>query len=119
MQGEFYECIAIPFGWNLAPYTFTKFTRPVITALRAPSATIDLGYVGKLGHLRAVIHNYHVQIYIDDILTLSADARTQTAAADAMFQLFTDLGILCHPGKCELTPQPCLDFLGMRIDIPK
>ena len=44
VAGEFFEVIAVPFGWNLAPYVFTKFTRPVLTALRYPEVTRQAGY---------------------------------------------------------------------------
>ena len=32
--------------------------------------------------------------------------------------LLNRLGILFHPGKCELTPTTSLSFLGMQLDIP-
>ena len=73
VDGEFFECIAVPFGWNVAPYAFTKFTRPIIAALRAPELTRQFGYQGLQsleGHLAA----YYLQIYIDDILLLAATA---------------------------------------------
>ena len=37
----------------------------------------------------------------------------------AIQELFRDLGILCHPHKCELEPTPQLDFLGIRLNIPE
>ena len=36
----------------------------------------------------------------------------------ATLDLLQRLGILFHPGKCELTPTPSLSFLGMQLDIP-
>lgn len=32
--------------------------------------------------------------------------------------LLQRLGILFHPGKCELTPTTSISFLGMQLDIP-
>lgn len=60
IEGEFFECIAIPFGWNLAPYTFTKFTRPVITALRNPAAASEGTYQGTLPALQHQTNHYHL-----------------------------------------------------------
>lgn len=79
---------------------------------------MQTGYVGKMGPLRYVIGDYHVQIYLDDILLLSVDRATQEALTAALLTLLVDLGVLCHPGKCELDPVPALDFLGLRIHIP-
>jgi hypothetical protein len=39
IDGEFFRCVAVPFGWCLAPYAYTKFTRPIVTALRTPALT--------------------------------------------------------------------------------
>ena len=36
IDNKFYRCVGVPFGWKLAPYAYTKFTRPIITALRSP-----------------------------------------------------------------------------------
>ena len=51
IDGIFYQCLAIPFGWNLAPYAFTKFTRPVITVLRNPGTVLRPDYTGPLRDL--------------------------------------------------------------------
>lgn len=34
---DFYQCCALPFGWRLSPFVFTKLMRPVISAIRNPS----------------------------------------------------------------------------------
>ena len=38
--------------------------------------------------------------------------------ANTLLQLLKDLGILCHPSKCELDPRPYVEFLGMKLHIP-
>ena len=118
INGCFYECIALPFGWNLAPFTFTKFTKPAITALRNPDLLGDSPILAPLSRLRVVKNGFHIQIYIDDVLILSVDAATQSIVADCMLHLFSSLGILCHPGKCELAPVPSISFLGMQLHVP-
>lgn len=40
------------------------------------------------------------------------------AASHATLQMLKKLGVLCHPGKCELEPASQLDFLGMRLNVP-
>lgn len=37
IDGVFYECVGLPFGWNGSPAAFTKFLRPVLAAVRSPS----------------------------------------------------------------------------------
>jgi hypothetical protein len=37
---------------------------------------------------------------------------------EGLLQLLADLGILCHPGKCELEPVNDIEFLGMKLAIP-
>jgi hypothetical protein len=45
------------------------------------------------------------------------DSRQKEVLA-ALLQLLKNLGLLCHPGKCELEPKSEIDFLGMKLDIP-
>ena len=39
INGEEYECTALPMGWSLAPYAFTRVMRVLISAIRAPAST--------------------------------------------------------------------------------
>ena len=42
--GVVYQCAALPFGWNLSPWCFTKFMEPMVTYLRStppPPAPVD------------------------------------------------------------------------------
>ena len=118
INGEFFQCIAVPFGWCLAPFAYTKVMRPVITAMRNPRLPASQGYDGKLVTLATITAQYYVQIYIDDILLLATTAEVHAKIIDALLDLLTSLGILYHPGKCELELTRSLDFLGMRLDIP-
>ena len=36
IDNKVYQCLGLPFGWNLSPFVYTKFMRPVIEALRYP-----------------------------------------------------------------------------------
>ena len=40
MNGKYYRCVALPFGWSLAPAFCTKLLRPVIAILRLPSLAV-------------------------------------------------------------------------------
>ena len=87
LLGKFYKCIAVPFGWCLAPYAYTKVMRPVVTAMRNPSLPHELGYKGRLGQLRFVVGKYYIQIYIDDILLLTVDLETHDLVTRALLDL--------------------------------
>ena len=60
LDGKFYQCIAVPFGWCLAPYAYTKVMRPVITAMRSLGVSTANGYIGKLADLTLVIADYYI-----------------------------------------------------------
>jgi hypothetical protein len=49
IDGEYFICIGIPFGWKLAPWIFTKFTRPVGSIFRFPLRAQELGFPGLIG----------------------------------------------------------------------
>ena len=53
------------------------------------------------------------------MLILTCDAHTHTLVVNALLELLDDLGILCHPGKCELEQVESLSFLGMQLRIPE
>ena len=60
IDGEFFECVAIPFGWSLAPYVFTKFTRPILTAMRYPHLAQEGQFVGTIGNATWHATDYYI-----------------------------------------------------------
>ncbi len=65
VNGMFYECIALPFGWSLAPAIFTKLMRPVLAIIRAPTL-VQL----PSSFLLAAYSCMTASIYLDDLLVL-------------------------------------------------
>ena len=76
------------------------------------------GYTGPLGAPSWTATAYYIQIYLDDILLLTPSKDTLPGVVHTLQTLLKDLGVLCHPHQCELTPIQTIDFLGMRLDIP-
>jgi hypothetical protein len=111
--------VGIPFGWKLAPWVFTKFTRPIGAALRFPVRAQELGFPGLLGQQDWSSKDVFSQIYLDDILVLSPSPERQKAAMDVLLDLLTRLGVMFHPHKCVLEPTRQVEYLGMLLDIPK
>ena len=65
INGQWFECIALPFGWSLAPAIFTKLMRPVLAIIRSP-ALVHLPDHFLLAHQLAIT----ASIYLDDLLVL-------------------------------------------------
>lgn len=65
VNGLYYECVALPFGWSLAPAIFTKLMRPVLAIIRSPSL-VQLPDSLLLAHQLAIT----ASIYLDDLLIL-------------------------------------------------
>ena len=65
INGQRFECIALPFGWSLAPAIFTKLMRPVLAIIRSP-ALVHLPDHFLLAHQLAIT----ASIYLDDLLVL-------------------------------------------------
>ena len=65
VNGSWYECVALPFGWSLAPAIFTKLMRPVLAIIRSP-ALVRLPESLLLAHQLAIT----ASIYLDDLLVL-------------------------------------------------
>ena len=59
IMGEFFQCIALPFGWCLAPYAYTKFMRPVIAALRQPTQDTRSNPTTPLATLLPITQDYY------------------------------------------------------------
>lgn len=85
-NGEYYQCLAMPFGWGPAAYWFTVFLAPVIRKFR--------------------LWGYLVLVYIDDVLVIPRRHQTcSTTEVDCLRasrrigKLLTSLGITKHPSK--------------------
>ena len=79
----YYECIALPFGWNLAPAIFTKLMRPVIAIIRAPTL-VQL----PSSFLLAAYSCMTASIYLDDLLVLMTSEQRGHEAVDAIVDLY-------------------------------
>lgn len=115
VDGETFQCIGLPFGWSCAPGAFTKFLRPVIAALRSPALTNELA---GFQWLRNLTKPFYVGGFLDDLIGLGATYKDTLLLVDNITTLFSDLGILYHPHKCEFTPIQEITYLGMLLDVP-
>ena len=94
-RGKFYSYVALPFGYCLSPYYFTKVLRPVVTFLRQFGIRLSL--------------------YVDDFL-ICAKLRDITDHTDQLVHTLTELGIKMNFEKSLIEPCQKIDYLGYTID---
>ena len=83
VDGELFQCAALPFGWCNSPYYFTKLMRAVVQHLRSPCGRVGL----------------RVLPYLDDFLFL-VDGLVAAHAGVAFVKATLDmLGLIWHPRK--------------------
>jgi hypothetical protein len=81
VDGEYFQFVGLPMGWNLSPYIFCKAMKTLVQELRSPEApktnTIRLGGKRKRMQLHQRQQGMRVLPYVDDFLVL---ARTRKEA---------------------------------------
>jgi len=118
MCGRLYECIALPFGWTLSPWCFTKFLKPLVQFLRVGKPAGDAGLhraandTGGLGRMHISVLNY-----LDDfIASVGQSHRTGQTAALKVKALMTRLGLSWKETKCVWQPTHQIEGLGIIVD---
>ena len=111
VNGFYYECIALPFGWSLAPAIFTKLMRPVLAIIRAPTL-VTLPPCFLLATHVAVT----ASIYLDDLLVLITKAQDGDVVVQAVVDMYAQLGLKVKESKSVLTPQRYVEHLGFLLD---
>jgi hypothetical protein len=59
-------------GWRLAPLAFTKFLRPVITAIREPSVINSAAHYLQIVANKFQFGTYFASVYLDDLIATCA-----------------------------------------------
>lgn len=95
-QNRLYEFVCLPFGYSLAPRTFTKILKPVYALLRA--------------------QGIRTTYYIDDTLIVASSAHQCSEHTRQVSSLLSDLGFQINYGKSHLDPSRTISFLGFQID---
>lgn len=97
VDGRYFRCIALPFGWKLSPYYFIKIIRPFVQFAR---------------------HRFGMRIhpYIDDFLVASSTVTKLRRARDRIHWLLTGCGLKRKVEKGCWAGSQRLDHLGFVID---
>lgn len=105
-EGKLYQFTCLPFGLNVAPYTFTKLLKPVVSRLRERGLLLVL--------------------YLDDLLILGDSYGECSKNTQISIELFEKLGFIINDKKSQLIPSTRRKFLGfiydsetMNIELPE
>ena len=93
---QLYEFVCLPFGYSLAPRTFTKVLKPLYSLLRS--------------------NGMKVCYYIDDTLIIAASKAECSANVHKVIKLLGDLGFKINLKKSQLDPVTQLTYLGFILD---
>ena len=93
---KFFEFLALPFGFSLAPYIFTKVLKVVASFLRA----MGLSSV----------------FYLDDIICFGMSKESCIFNVKQTLSLLIGLGWIINYDKCQLEPRNSCQYLGFVIN---
>ena len=95
-KGTLYEFTCLPFGYSLAPRTFTKILKPVYASLR--------------------FRNIRVIFYIDDTLVIGSTSEECSQHVREVCDSLSRLGFTINTVKYHLIPAQTISFLGFVVD---
>lgn len=95
-NGQLYTYTCLPFGFSLAPYLFTKLTKPIVAKLRS----------------QGVI----VLAYLDDILIFGNNYDECMTNMEKIISPLQKLGFTINREKSQLLPSKIVRYLGFMIN---
>ena len=124
--GKVFQFAALPFGWTLSPFVFTKVMRPVVRFFRShngvglPSAAISrLPRVPWRGAQVEDPGNVRCLPYMDDFLFLFATRELARMGAGFIDATLTALGLKRSIKKSVWEPTQQLQHLGLLVDFQR
>lgn len=113
MDGDLFECGALPFGWSQSPHFFVKLLSAFVDWLKDPMGVApDFEWSPRLARF-----DYRVLAYLDDFLFVSYENFSRSQALMRLLRrLFRAFAITLHPDKCDQQPRRAVDFLGFRLE---
>ncbi|KAA6385749.1 MAG: putative Transposon Ty3-I Gag-Pol polyprotein [Streblomastix strix] len=93
IQGVNYTQVGMPFGINIAPYTFAKTIQPTVERVREKCET-------------------QIQNYADDIILFNNDKTQIQEEIMKIITIFEEMGWIINRNKSKLEPNRQITFLG-------
>ena len=116
VDGEYFMCTALPFGYTNSPYVFTKVARHFTRLIRSvPGAGAGAEGPLQLGGADPPF----VLAYLDDVLICGKSREACMAAVARVQSVCALLGLKLNLGKCHLQPTQVLEHLGMVVDFAR
>ena len=128
LEGELFQCVALPFGLSLSPYYFTHLMLAVVRFLRAPlrsCKTIPHFHFGCFAGDTSLSDYYcryaagtpaDILAYLDDFLAAMRDRADLREWVSLTRRVFNILGFEFKERKCEWEPTQLKRHLGVLID---
>ena len=130
-EPRYYRCAALPFGWLMSPFIFTKVMRVMVRMLRTPTAPSLARVRRSAASGRALVlrlarrggcsmaRGLRVLPYVDDFLVTCGTYAEAQRAAERCQSVLNHLGLTWHPTKSIWTPTQHLDHLGLTLDFKR
>ena len=124
IDGQLWQCAALPFGWSVSPWIFTKTMRVVVKFFRSHVGS-DLDkdkprtrYPWKQSEWRHIRDpgNLRCLPYVDDFLFLFDSYELASLGAQFIDLTLAKLGLIRSVKKSVWTPTQVIDHLGLRMD---
>lgn len=96
---QIYHYCALPFGLSLAPYIFTKVTKPILSYLRSKNVTCVL--------------------YLDDFVIINTDYSKAQCDTNLVLNILELLGFIVNIEKSKINPMRQCIYLGFMFDSNK
>ena len=121
VDGEYFQFVGLPMGWNLSPYVFCKAMKTLVQELRSPEApktnTIRLGGKRKRMQLQQRQRGMRVLPYVDDFLVLARTRKEALRFRERVEEVLARLGLRRNEKKGHWEVAQRLKHLGLEVDI--
>ena len=95
-RGKIYEFLVLPFGICIAPFVFTKLTKPLAAFLRS--------------------HGIRTIFYLDDVLIIGSTEEECKENVEFVLSTLRSAGFIINQKKSNLSPSQFFRFLGLMWD---
>ena len=97
VDGRTFVFQVLPFGLSVAPWAFSRITKPI------------------KAHLHLLLYQFHT--FLDDFLILASSLEALEAQKAYILSLLQQLGLHIHYTKSHLTPSQTIEYLGVVLHL--
>ena len=118
VDGELFQFVGLPMGWNRSPYVFCKTMRTLVQELRSPDAPkqSEVRQTSRKRILSLSRRGMRVLPYIDDFLVVARTRREALRFRKRVQETLDRLGLRRNEQKGHWEPTQRIVHLGLEID---